>query len=205
MHASLTDAMTCPRCGPEYGLILLAEKVADRRILDGALGCANCRERYPVRDGFGDLRFGRAPQAQTQPETPADVMRLAALLGITEGPALVLVAGAQASHASALADLIEGIEVVAAWAPLAAEAERPGVSRFAISGNLPFRSASMRAVALTDAETVLLIEDAARVAAPRARVVVYSAEAALVERIERSGLRIIAKDERTTVAERVLF
>lgn len=205
MHASLTDAITCPRCGPGYGLILLADEVVDRRILDGSFGCANCRERFPVRAGFGDLRFGSAPAAPRPSDYRVDAMRLAALLGITEGPALVLVAGVEAAQASALADLIEGIEVVAAWAPLEAEAERPGVSRFAISGNLPFRSASMRAVALTDPDTVRLVEDAARVAAPRARVVIYSADESIVQRVERSGLRIIAKDERTTVAQRVLF
>lgn len=206
MHASLTDAITCPRCGPEYGLILLADKTHERRIIDGSLGCANCRERFPVCDGFADLRFGTIESGNT-PSQPSqeETMRLAALLGVTEGPALVLIAGAGAANARAYADLISGVEVVVAWALSANDPEQPGVSRFATAGNLPFRSGSMRAVALTDGETVGLIEEAARVAALRARIVVYDAGEGVTEQLKRARLRMIAQDERTTVAERVLF
>jgi uncharacterized protein YbaR (Trm112 family) len=56
VHLLLTDRVTCPRCGPRFGLILLAERVVDRRVLEGHLGCPNCREHYPVRSGYGDLR-----------------------------------------------------------------------------------------------------------------------------------------------------
>ena len=55
MHLALTDRMICPRCGPGFGLILLAHEVRDRRILEGDLGCPNCRDQYPVRKGFADL------------------------------------------------------------------------------------------------------------------------------------------------------
>jgi uncharacterized protein YbaR (Trm112 family) len=60
MHILLTDILTCPRCGPAFGLILLAEQTAGRRVLEGVLGCANCRERYPVRDGA--IFFAGAPR-----------------------------------------------------------------------------------------------------------------------------------------------
>ena len=43
MHILLTDTLTCPRCGPDFGLILLAERIEGRRVMDGHLGCANCR------------------------------------------------------------------------------------------------------------------------------------------------------------------
>ena len=58
MHLLLTDRLTCPRCGPSFGLILLADRMNDRRVVDGVLGCPNCRDGFPVRDGFGDLRAG---------------------------------------------------------------------------------------------------------------------------------------------------
>jgi hypothetical protein len=206
MHASLTDAITCPRCGPDYGLILLADKTDQRRIIDGSLGCANCRERFPVRAGFADLRFGAVQAADIAAEpSQEETMRLAGLLGVTEGPALVLIAGAGAVNARAYADLVAGIEVVAAWPPLINEPDQPGVSRFATAGNLPFRSGSMRGVALTDALTVGLIEEAARVAALRARVVVYDSAEGVREHMERARLRVIAQNDRATVAERVLL
>jgi uncharacterized protein YbaR (Trm112 family) len=98
MHLSLTDILTCPRCGPEFTLVLLADRVEDRRVLDGSLGCANCRERYPVHDGFADLRpppAGPLPDAGAGPRPgPQDeAYRLAALMGVTQGPGFVLVLG----------------------------------------------------------------------------------------------------------------
>ena len=61
MHILLTDALTCPRCGPEFGLIVLADRTHERRVQSGSLGCANCREKYPVRHAVADLRLVRDP------------------------------------------------------------------------------------------------------------------------------------------------
>ena len=56
MHILVTDRLACSRCGPAFGLVLLADRLENRRVLSGHLGCANCRERYPIIEGFGDLR-----------------------------------------------------------------------------------------------------------------------------------------------------
>jgi uncharacterized protein YbaR (Trm112 family) len=204
LHVLLTDVLTCPRCGPDWPLILLAEDVEDRRVLAGWLGCANCRERFRVEGGFGDVRYGAggSQPAVTASESAAEAMRIAALLGVTEGSGLVLVVGAGAVNAGAIADLVPGLEVVAAWAPLATRLEREGVSRLGIAGTLPMRSASMRGVALTDASSEALIEEAARVVAPRARVIVFNGGTHIGERLERAGLRVLAQDEHATVAAR---
>ncbi len=206
MHVVLTDTLTCPRCGPEFGLILLADRVADRRILDGTLACSNCRERYLVRDGGADLRFG---EPLSGPDAGAgagpQALPLAALLGVTEGPALVLVVGAAAVHARAIADMIPGIEVIAAANTALVEADAAGVSSVAVAARLPFRTGSMRGVALTDAGAAALIEEAARVAAPRARVVVWNGNAEVAERLGERGLHIIAQDDHATVAQRAAF
>lgn len=207
MFAPLSDIVTCPRCGPTFGLIMLADRVADRRAHDAWLGCANCRERYRIRAGFADLRFGApAPEREGRGGAAEDAARLAALMGVAEGPALLLMVGAGAVNAAAVADLLPGVEVVAAWSPLESEGERAGVSRFATPAEvLPYRSATMSAVALTDAASIGLIEEAARVVVPRARIVVESSAQEVVERIERAGLRVLAKDERATVAQRTSF
>lgn len=60
MDVGLSDLLTCPRCGPGYGLVLLPYEASDRRVRTGVLGCANCRERYPVEEGVADLRVPRA-------------------------------------------------------------------------------------------------------------------------------------------------
>src|SRR5690606_39824682 len=111
MYILLTAILTCPRCGPDYGLILLADHIADRRVLAGTLGCPNCRERYAIHEGFGELGAGWSDT--TSADAPDAAVRLAALLGVTEGPAFVLLVGASARHAEAVADLVPGIEVIA--------------------------------------------------------------------------------------------
>lgn len=85
MHLVLTDRLTCPRCGPQFGLILLAERLEDRRVLDGALGCPNCRDRYPITGGFGDLR--PAPRAAWPVDDAAALGDDAAVLGDEMTPA----------------------------------------------------------------------------------------------------------------------
>ena len=61
MELSLTDLVTCPRCGPTYGLILIPDEVRERRVVSGLLGCPNCRERYGVEAGVADLRVTGEP------------------------------------------------------------------------------------------------------------------------------------------------
>lgn len=204
MHVLMTDAITCPRCGPEYGLVLLAERTEKRRVLEGSLGCMNCRESYSVRGGYADLRFGAAEADTRRPEiNPA---LLAALLGIEEGPALVAIIGSGAVYAQDVSTLIPDIEIAAVSASLADHEERAGVSRIGASRNsLPFRDACMKAVALTDPPTDALVQEAARVATVRARVVAFTAGADVLELFARHGLRTIAHDERAVVGERVLF
>ncbi|HWK89996.1 MAG TPA: Trm112 family protein, partial [Longimicrobium sp.] len=60
MHILLTDLLTCPRCGPEHGLVLLADRIEERRVVRGRLGCPNCRETYPVAGTVADLRVAGA-------------------------------------------------------------------------------------------------------------------------------------------------
>ena len=56
MNIGLVDHLVCPRCGPPFGLVLLAHEVRDRRVSEGEFGCPNCRDRFPVEGGFADLR-----------------------------------------------------------------------------------------------------------------------------------------------------
>ena len=206
MYSPLSDVVTCPRCGPAYGLVLLADRAENRRVLEGWFGCMNCREKYRVTGGFCDLAFGPAPAGEAVEASLFNAEQLAAFMGVAEGPALLLVAGAGAEHAGRLADTIEGVEVLAFSSSLREETERPGVSRFAAGGVLPFRNASVQAVALTDATTAELMEEAARVVAARGRVVVArGSNSDAGERLQRAGLRMVAQDERATVAERALF
>ena len=175
MHIVLTDALTCPRCGPSFPLILLANRVEHRRVLDGVLGCANCRERYPIQDGLGRLRVPFDDVAAVPVPPPArdggeEAVRLAATAGVSEGPALLLVMGPAARFAPALAALLANVEVAVAGGGLDAWSETAGVSRMDVGGRLPIHSGRLRAVVLSGAAADALLEEGLRTVGPGGRV-----------------------------------
>ena len=205
MHILLTDILTCPRCGPEFGLILLSQDMRERRVLEGWMGCANCRDRWVVSNGFGEFRTplgetGSAPAAPPGPAEPEEAMRIAALLGVSEGPAYVLVAGPAARHAPAMADLVENLEVVAVLPGLSHAAERKGVSRIAADKRLPFYGRRLHGVWLGGDTADALLEEGVRVLGPAGRLVLEPAPADANERLARAGLKVLAKRDDTVVA-----
>ncbi len=214
MHLLLTDRLTCPRCGPDFGLILLAHEVRERRILGGEFGCANCRETYPVEDGFGDLRPPpRKPLGHegagaedgggnATDDVREEALRLAALMGVTEGPGTVLIQGPAAVHASAVSAMVGGIEVVAADPSMRGQGEREGVSRMVAGPGLPFMSSCLRAVVLSGAVREEDIPEALRVLVPRGRVVVLGTTPGTRPVVEGSGGRVVLEEDGVLVAER---
>lgn len=209
MHTLLTDRLVCPRCGPPFGLILFAERAEDRRILEGGFGCPNCRDRYAVHGGFADLRAQpRSPFAESggvpRVVDPGneEVIRLAALLGLSEGPGHVFLAGSPVRLAPALASMLEGIEVVAADASLRAWEEEKGVSRIAVRGRIPVFPRSLRGVALGGEAAESLLAEAVRAVAPLGRVVVAEAPRGTASKLEEAGLSLVLEDQGFVVAVR---
>lgn len=215
MHLLLTDRLTCPRCGPPFGLILLADRVEERRVYEGTLGCSNCRERYPVRGGFGDLRAppraalpelepGRRSEDGANEANEADeaVMKLAALLGVSEGPGHLVLAGPVARRARELAGLVPDVEVVGVSAELRAWPEESGVSRLAAGPGLPFFSRTIRGVALSGGAADDLLDEAARVVAAHGRVVLLDPASGEKERLGQAGLHVVLDDGGVIVASR---
>jgi uncharacterized protein YbaR (Trm112 family) len=202
MHIALTDVLTCPRCGPDFGLILMADRVEQRRALEGVLACANCRERYPLRAGYAELRLD-GPAAAPAPATaaPEEVFRLAAALDLAEAAGLVLVLGRDGQLASALAGLAAHVEVVVTTPAASAWQETPGVSRLSAGAQLPFFHRTFRGVARTaGAETTLA--EAARVVAPLGRLLLEEAQPADAEALEALGFEILLRAGDTLVARR---
>ena len=217
MHVLLTDRLSCPRCGPSFGLILLADRMEERRVHEGVLGCPNCRDRFPVRDGFGDLRApprdplpdsdvaGRAEAADGGgPGAPSGdaVTRVAALLGVAGGPGHLALAGPVARMADPLADLLDDIEVVAISALLRGRPEREGVSRIVAGPGLPFYDRTLRGVALSGEASARWLDEAARVVAPMGRVVVLDAPAGALDRLGAAGLEPVLDEDGIAVASR---
>lgn len=209
MHLLVTDRLTCPRCGPEFGLILLANETGgDRRVLDGELGCANCRDTFPVRRGFGDLRApprGELPEGRAGGPEEGDAEeagRLQALLGIVRGPGMVALVGEPARHAHALARAIEGVEILALDAGTAEWPEEDRVTRLVARPGIPVFSLTLRGVVVDASLGGGWVAEAARVTAPRNRVVVVNAGDDARDRLEEAGLEVLAEEAGTVVAAR---
>jgi len=212
MHILLTDRLVCPRCGPPYGLILLADRIVERRVLDGSLGCPNCRDRYPLIGGFADLRAPpRTPLEEPGEERPwrdaggadaDEAVRLGALLGVARGPAQLALVGSLARYASALAERLEEVEVVAISEEGVGREERAGVSRLVARPGLPFFDGVLRGVALHGEEDDARLEEAARVVSSGSRIVVTGAGDDVVARLAAAGLTVLVDEAGVVVGER---
>jgi uncharacterized protein YbaR (Trm112 family) len=213
MHILLTDILSCPRCGPEFGLVLLADRVEERRVLEGRLGCPNCREQYPVRDGELDARVSTAAAPASGDDGGTSeggaiddagaAVRLAALLGLAEARGTVLIAGPEAALAAEVAALVPELEVVALVGEPGGGDEQPGVSRIAAGAGLPFRSRALRGVALTGGADAALLAEGVRVLQPGARLVVERASAGTAETLSGLGAQVMLEQEGTVVARAV--
>ena len=206
MHLLTTDRMTCPRCGPEFGLVLVTRRMEDRRVFEGFFGCPNCREEYPIEAGFGDLRPSprRESEGGTLPagDDPEGAIRIAALLGLREGSGFVLLAGGAVAYAAGVAALAEGLEVMALHPGLRAAPEEPGVSRFDALQNLPFRSGTLRGVVLEGPDAVERLREGARVLAPEARLVLFAPPAGSGDRLREMGFELLLEEKAAIVGVR---
>jgi uncharacterized protein YbaR (Trm112 family) len=202
MHILLTDILSCPRCGPQHGLILLADRLEERRVLDGWLGCANCRDHYPLVNGALDLRVDTEKRDEVPHVAPREdgAAWLAALMGLAGANGNVAIVGGGAELAPAVAALIPDIEVVAITDTLFVGPEAPQVSRMAVAGEtLPFRGGVLRALALTGGSEVSM-EDAVRVVAPGGRLVVDDVEEGAGAQLRALGAEVLLEQDRVLVA-----
>ena len=212
MHLLLTDRLICPRCGPGFGLILIADLLENRRVIEGSLGCPNCRDRFPVRGGFGDLR---PPPRSTGDEAPdleppssPSAMEVAALLGLTDGPGNVALVGDVAGHATSLAELVPGVEFVGIAPGLRGWQEAEGVSRIDAGASLPFSDGSLRGVGLSAegkppmAGEPSMVGELARVVAPSGRIAVWGRVRDWERALRSEGLEVLAVEETAVVVKR---
>ena len=193
MHLYLTDRLSCPRCGPEFGLILLARRTLDQRVLDGDLGCPNCREQYPVGNGFADLRppprtptpeIGWPPDGdgyEAGEASDAETLRMAAAMGVARGPGTLMVFGPAARLSGALSRMVEGVEVVGIHPALEGVEEGDGV---------------------TGGVENSFLAEAFRLVLPGGRMVVFDAVSENVSWVEQSDATILLKEDGVLVVKR---
>lgn len=171
MHILITDILTCPRCGPRFGLIVLADRIEDRRVLTGGLGCANCRNEYPIREGIADLRFGVGGDAAEAlpPPDPERAYRLAALSGVADRQGNVIVAGVEPAMLMEMSRLLPNAQLLGVGSARPRGAD--GASWVLARGGLPFRDRTVVAVVVVGSAEAVDLPEAARVVASGGRLV----------------------------------
>jgi uncharacterized protein YbaR (Trm112 family) len=203
----LTDVLACPRCGPEFGLLVMAERLENRRVLEGSLGCPNCRELFAIHAGVADLRYpaDAAPSAE-DPFLSADLndgeaaLRIAALLGVTSGPGVLVLAGPDVALAEEVAAVVPEIGTVGVGPEVLPLPDHEGGSRILAERSLPFRSGSARGVALSGWAASRLLEEGARVVVGGGRLVLDPAPPDAARRLHDVGFRVLLEQEGIVVA-----
>ena len=204
MHILLTDILTCPRCGPGFGLIVLANRIDNRQVIAGRLGCANCRSSYPIVEGVGDLRATSGVSLGLSDAIgPLDerAIRTAALLGSAPPGAKTLLIEESASHAAEIASHFPEVHVVA----LSADVPIPAgagdlLSPLATADQLPFRAEVFHGCAILGTPTEGLLSEALRVLAPGARIVVDARSEGTLEALRSAGAHILLDQDGVVVA-----
>jgi uncharacterized protein YbaR (Trm112 family) len=206
----LTDLLTCPKCGPMHGLVLLVQEVEDRRVRTGWLGCPNCRHDYPVTDGVADLRLeldtpseSPARYIETEPDDEL-ALKVLALLGLNEQRGYVLIAERIAHAATAVSDLAPELEVIAVSSTPRDLTDARGVSCVLAEQPFPLVEFKLPGVAIAPGGNPQLVAAASRRVATGGRLAMFDATAEDVEEAKRSGLTILAVEKGTAVAERKL-
>ncbi len=168
MFIELTDHLRCPADHEESSLVLLPDRLEDRSVRAGRLGCPVCGRVFGVYDGVLDLG-GEAPgTAQSGALDPA---ALTALVGLSGPGGYLVLVGVPGARWREVAVLNPGVGLVA-MNPPGDVRDEPGLSVLR-GGRLPIRSRTMRGAVLGSgyAEDPLWVREAARVVLPGLRVV----------------------------------
>ncbi len=175
MHVDLIESLRCPHPHADGWLVASADVVVDRRIVHGTVGCPICGAEWAITEGalhiIDPSSLGRS--ALSHPiadpgDVRADALRTAALLDMRDATGVVLLAGASAYAADALASLT-GVLVLVVNPPAGVARAH---SRLYVRDALPFGVGSMRGARLDGAHaTDAWLESASRAVLRGGRVI----------------------------------
>ena len=183
MFLELTDHLRCPEDHDEAYLVLLPDRMENRNVESGEIGCPICHRTWRIVDGV--LDFGGAPSAERGP-SPLEGGAVAALTGLSGPGGYIVLAGPVAIAWEGVAEALPGVQVVAVNPP-AEVLPRPGLSVLR-APILPLKRRSMRAVVLAGrwAGARRQVEAAAQVVLPGLRLVAQGEPPAI------GGLEVLA-------------
>ncbi len=196
MFIELTEILRCPRDHAESYLIAVPMTMDGRDIVRGVIGCPECKAEFPIMDGVA--YFCERPKAgQGGPASPEyDVAALAAFLNLSGPGGYAVLVGAAARFGGEIVAAVPGVHFVAVNPP-------PGVApgpmlSLLVAPSLPFKSASVRAVAVgADHAAGVWSAEAARILLPGLHLVVED------ERASPDGISELARGAGMFVGEKI--
>jgi uncharacterized protein YbaR (Trm112 family) len=167
MFIELTDHLRCPAEHEESFLVLLPDRIEDRSVRAGQLGCPVCGRTYDLADGVFDA--GGAPPVPSG-GTGLTAEHLSVLLGLHGAGGYAALVGPVASLWPEFTQLNPGVALIAIN-PDTRVTDSPGISVIR-GGMIPLKSRSLRGVALGRpyADDPFWVGEAARVVLPGLRI-----------------------------------
>jgi uncharacterized protein YbaR (Trm112 family) len=162
MFIELIDALGCPADHPPSGLVAAFDRIDDRDVIEGMLGCPVCRSEFAIRGGVLWMVTNAMPAPATRALNPADdALRLAASLDLRSESGFAILRGSWC----ALADPIVGISpthLVLLDPPFGTP---PGLGRSIVhaGGTVPFGRNTALAAAIDDSERAFALASAVKV------------------------------------------
>ena len=151
MFIDLIDALRCPADHPPSSLVAAFDRLEDRVVIDGMLGCPVCRSEFQIRGGDLWMVTNAMPAAPTRAKNPdEDAMRLAASLDLRSETGFAILRGAWCALAEPMIE-IAPTHLVLLDPPLNTPSG-PGRSIIHAGGTVPFAPRTAFAAAVDDDE-----------------------------------------------------
>jgi len=202
MHSEFVDTLRCLSIHEESWLVVAADETEGRHVMRGLLGCPVCHARYPIERGIADFtnatRLPVALERDAASSGESAVLKLAAMLDLTDSSGYVILVGEWARLGAPLRELVP-VPVLAVNPPPDV-AMGDGVSGVATLDRIPVAASSARAIAfapptVSDADA-LELSSALGAVRPGGRVVA-AASVALPD-----DVALVARDAEHWVATR---
>jgi uncharacterized protein YbaR (Trm112 family) len=143
MFIELAEFLRCPAGHAEQSYcVVVPDRVLDREIQAGSIGCPVCRREYPIVNGvavFDDV----LPESE-EPASVPDASTIHTLLGLTGPGGYVVLVGSADSAAQSLGPLLGDVHLVAVNPPDVSWSS--GRSVLCCRGRIPLRDTMARGV-----------------------------------------------------------
>ena len=194
MRVEIIELLRCPQPHQASPLVTVAIRRDGDRLIDATLGCAVCGAEYALSDGVAFLGVALDSDASCDPQAVVDPERIAALLGLGDPGARVMLCGAYGVAAGAIEKATRATCLVVIGRKSELPERLPNQLILGRGSSIPLANASLNGLAVDRAHAALL-SDAQRVVRTGGRVM---APAGLPV---PTGCRELARDASEWVAE----